>query len=60
MNRHYLVPKLKPEIRPVASSAEFAEVCRFRYQIYVEEMQRKQRYADHNKRIIEDPLDLTA
>lgn len=32
----------------------------FRYRIYVEEMGRKQKYADHARRLIQDPLDATA
>jgi hypothetical protein len=44
-------------IRRVAKRNEFEAVSRFRYAIYVEEMSRKQKYADHaNKKII-DPLD---
>jgi N-acyl-L-homoserine lactone synthetase len=34
-----------------------AEIYRFRYKIYEEEMQRHDRYADHEKKIITDPLD---
>jgi N-acyl-L-homoserine lactone synthetase len=39
------------------SADERAEIFRFRYSIYVEEMKRPQRYADHHARQIEDPLD---
>ena len=35
------------------------DLCAFRYRIYVEEMHRKQRYADHLRKRIEDPLDRT-
>lgn len=48
----------------VICSAETEEqkeaLFRFRYEIYVEEMQRPQRYADHDRRIIVDPLDEAA
>lgn len=33
------------------------DLFRFRYAVYVEEMNRKQHYAQHDKRIIVDPLD---
>lgn len=36
------------------------DLFRFRYAVYVEEMNRKQRYAMHDKRMIIDPLDRTA
>jgi predicted GNAT family N-acyltransferase len=36
------------------------EVFHFRYKIYVEELHRKQAYADHDAKIIIDPLDETA
>jgi N-acyl-L-homoserine lactone synthetase len=35
------------------------DLFRFRYAVYVEEMNRKQRYALHNERMIIDPLDET-
>ena len=44
-------------IREVTGAAEREQVFRFRYRIYVEEMARVQRYADHAARRIEDPLD---
>jgi hypothetical protein len=44
-------------IRAAATRDELEAVYRFRYRIYVEEMQRKQLYADHERRLIEDPLD---
>lgn len=34
-------------------------VFRFRYEIYVREMKRFQKYADHGKGMIEEPLDKT-
>ncbi len=34
-----------------------ADIYRFRYRIYEEEMDRHDRYADHEKKIITDPLD---
>lgn len=36
------------------------EVFQFRYKVYVEELHRKQTYADHNAKTIIDPLDKTA
>ncbi len=36
------------------------EVFRFRYGVYVEELHRKQTYADHDAKTIIDPLDKTA
>jgi hypothetical protein len=36
------------------------EVFRFRYRVYVEVMNRRQKYADHIRRIIAEPLDDTA
>lgn len=35
-------------------------IFRFRYAVYVEEMRRTQRYADHDRRRIEEPFDATA
>ena len=48
------------DIRVAISGDELEEIYSFRYQIYVEEMNRKQIYADHRARRIEDPLDLDA
>lgn len=36
------------------------EVFRFRYEVYVEELHRKQTYACHETRTIEDPMDRSA
>ena len=36
------------------------ELFKFRYAVYVEELQRKQSYACHDTKTIEDPLDRTA
>ena len=36
------------------------EIFQFRYEVYVEELHRKQSYADHKARTIIDPLDKTA
>lgn len=41
----------------VISEEKKQEVYQFRYSIYVEEMNRKQRYADHKMKTIRDPLD---
>ena len=37
--------------------SELEELFSFRYRIYVEEMQRKQKYASHASKQIRDPLD---
>lgn len=46
-------------IRKAESAAERQRVFRFRYEIYVEEMQRPQTYADHDTCTIEEPFDAT-
>jgi Acetyltransferase (GNAT) domain len=48
------------EIRCAITRDDLEEVYRFRYCIYVEEMQRRQQYANRDLRRIEDPLDRTA
>jgi hypothetical protein len=48
------------DIRAARSAEDLERVYRFRYRIYVEEMRRKQKYADHALRRIEDPLDVGA
>jgi GNAT superfamily N-acetyltransferase len=45
------------EIRVAETRADLEKIYRFRYLIYVEEMGRMQRYADHARRRIQDPLD---
>lgn len=45
-------------IRVASNPHDLEAVYRLRYEIYVEEMRRKQRYADHTRRLIEDPLDI--
>jgi len=47
------------EIRPVTTD-EVESIYRFRYNVYVEEMNRTQFYADHTSRTIRDPLDDSA
>src|SRR5712691_857618 len=44
-------------IRLVSDPDELEAIYRFRYRIYVEEMNRRQFHADHFARRIEDPLD---
>lgn len=44
-------------IRRVSTPEELAAVARFRYAVYVEEMQRPQKDADHDARTIIDALD---
>ena len=42
-----------------ADTAELEEIGRLRYRIYVEEMARTQRHADHRARTVLEPLDAT-
>ena len=42
------------------SSEQLEQIYRFRYEIYVEEMARKQHHVDHENRTIVDPLDQRA
>ena len=44
-------------IKEAESSDELEDVYKFRYLIYVKEMNRVQHYANHEKEIIVDPLD---
>jgi len=46
-------------IRVAAGDGEREQLYSFRYRVYVEEMGRVQKYADHEARSIHDPLDLT-
>ncbi len=48
-----------PEIRIVKTTAELEQIYQFRYKIYVDEMGRKQIYADHQRKTIIEPLDET-
>ena len=45
------------ELRRVTTSADCEAIYRFRYSVYVEEMNRPQRYANHEYKRISDPLD---
>jgi predicted GNAT family N-acyltransferase len=45
------------QFRLASSREELEEIYRFRYRIYVEEMHRPQRYADHDSKQICDSLD---
>src|SRR5690349_3726660 len=45
------------EIRMAQTPSDVDAVFRLRYQVYVEELQRNQRYADHDQRTIAEPLD---
>ncbi len=45
------------QIRLVTKPEEREAVYRFRYEVYIEEMQRQQRYADKVNRMIKEPLD---
>ena len=44
-------------IRVVRSEADMLAVARLRYEIYIKEMGKSQRYADHDAREIREPLD---
>ncbi len=46
-------------VRLALTHAEKELLYSFRYRVYVEEMSRRQKYADHQLRRIEDPLDAT-
>lgn len=47
-------------ISPVNTPQEMEAVARFRYSVYVEEMKRPQRNADHERRMILDSMDSDA
>ncbi|MEM7127829.1 MAG: GNAT family N-acyltransferase [Chloroflexota bacterium] len=47
------------EIRTATTPTELQEVYRFRYRVYVEEMGRAGYYADHQRKMLTDPLDET-
>jgi hypothetical protein len=47
-------------ITAAKSRKQLDDVARFRYTTYVEEMGRPQKYADHQRRMIWEPLDETA
>src|SRR4051794_24808022 len=47
-------------IRLAESREDLEKLYRFRYAIYVEEMKRPQRYADHQRKRIQEPLDSLA
>lgn len=47
------------DIRLVTSEQEKQLVYQFRYQIYIEEMNRKQKYCNHDTKSIQEPLDKT-
>ena len=49
------------EIKPEAATPDLiAEIGRFRYEIFVEEQGLNDPYADHDNRVVTDPLDETA
>jgi predicted GNAT family N-acyltransferase len=47
------------DIRLVSLPSEKHQIYKFRYKVYVDEMNRKQIYADHVSKIIKEPLDDT-
>lgn len=47
-------------IREAESAEDLHRICRFRYDVYVTEMQREQRYADHGEKTVLEPYDATA
>ncbi len=44
-------------VRAVETAEEAQAVFRLRYDVYIQELERSQRYADHGRRTIEEPLD---
>ena len=48
---------MKYEIKIASSDSELYELYQFRYKVYVEEMQRPQKDANHDLKIITDELD---
>lgn len=48
------------EIRLAKTREELDAIYRLRYEVYVEEMHRTQRYADHGRKMIIDPLDINS
>jgi hypothetical protein len=48
------------EIRKVRTESEAKAIFRLRYEVYVEELRRTQRYADHAARTVAEPLDACA
>jgi GNAT superfamily N-acetyltransferase len=48
------------EIRKVRTESEASAIFRLRYEVYVEELGRSQRYADHAARSVAEPLDTGA
>lgn len=51
---------MRTTIRLATSQVDLRALFAFRYRIYVEEMRRPQKHADHVHRMIRDPLDDTA
>jgi hypothetical protein len=49
-----------PVIRRVTEPPELLRVFQFRYRVYVEEMGKFQKYADHQLKMVQEPLDRTA
>lgn len=47
-------------IKPALSLEEKHHIYQFRYHVYIEEMNRVQKYADHQAKTIHEPLDDTA
>ncbi len=47
-------------VRRAVTPSDRDAIFRLRYLVYVEEMHRSQRYADHERKLITDPLDATA
>ena len=47
----------KVQIKQAISESEKDDIFKFRYRIYIEEMSRKQKYADHAAKTIKEPLD---
>lgn len=58
-SRQRLDPTVSIRVEQVTNAAVREQVYRFRYDIYVREMRRRQRYADDARQRIVDPLDGT-
>jgi len=48
------------DVKELTDQADLEQVFRLRYRVYVEEIGARMKHADHERRIIRDPLDKTA
>jgi hypothetical protein len=54
---NHVGPASLATVRAAACAIDRERIFQFRYQVYVEEMRRLQKYADHSRRRIEEPFD---